>query len=309
MLSQALHHAQNPARAVAEAARITAAGRPRARARSAHAPGRLGARQARRPRLGFDDDELKRMLTAAGLVDVKVGVGARKAGDPFTVLIASGTKPTATTKTRRREATRKPSGTRTMKHESENARRAPGQADPRPRRRDGDDDPAASPDGGRFPRRAVQEPFARPQGQQRPARADPARRDRRASTGSISRPAATSSRPTRSTAPRSPRPTTASSRSSTSSTSRARARRAAADEWTARTPDRPRFVAGAIGPTNRTLSISPDVNNPAFRAITFDQLREAYRDQVRGLVDGGCDLLLLETIFDTLNAKARDRRD
>ncbi|PYR54614.1 MAG: methionine synthase, partial [Acidobacteria bacterium] len=71
-----------------------------------------------------------------------------------------------------------------------------------------------------------------------------------------------------------------------------------------RTPDRPRFVAGSIGPTNRTLSISPDVNNPAFRAISFDALREAYKEQVRGLIDGGCDLLLLETIFDTLGAKA-----
>ena len=80
--------------------------------------------------------------------------------------------------------------------------------------------------------------------------------------------------------------------------------KAAADDWTARTPDKPRFVAGAIGPTNRTLSISPDVNNPAIRAVTFDQVRDAYRDQVRGLIDGGADLILLETIFDTLNAKA-----
>ncbi len=84
----------------------------------------------------------------------------------------------------------------------------------------------------------------------------------------------------------------------------ARLARAAADEWTAKTPDRPRFVAGAIGPTNRTLSLSPDVNNPAFRAATFDGVREAYREQVKGLIDGGADLLLIETIFDTLNAKA-----
>ena len=84
----------------------------------------------------------------------------------------------------------------------------------------------------------------------------------------------------------------------------ARVARAAADEWTRRTPDRPRFVAGAMGPTNRTLSISPDVNNPALRAVTFDQLRDAYRDQVRGLIDGGAHLLLIETIFDTLNAKS-----
>ncbi len=84
----------------------------------------------------------------------------------------------------------------------------------------------------------------------------------------------------------------------------ARIARTAADEWSAKTPDRPRFVAGAIGPTNRTLSLSPDVNNPAFRATTFDQVREAYGEQVRGLIDGGADLLLIETIFDTLNAKA-----
>ncbi|HLG55655.1 MAG TPA: methionine synthase [Vicinamibacterales bacterium] len=84
----------------------------------------------------------------------------------------------------------------------------------------------------------------------------------------------------------------------------ARLAREAADDWSARTPDRPRFVAGAIGPTNRTLSISPDVSNPAFRADTFARVRESYREQVRGLMDGGVDLLLLETIFDTLNAKA-----
>ena len=84
----------------------------------------------------------------------------------------------------------------------------------------------------------------------------------------------------------------------------ARLARRAADAWTARTPDRPRFVAGAIGPTNRTLSLSPDVNDPTFRAITFDELAGAYETQVRGLVDGGCDALLVETIFDTLNAKA-----
>jgi 5-methyltetrahydrofolate--homocysteine methyltransferase len=84
----------------------------------------------------------------------------------------------------------------------------------------------------------------------------------------------------------------------------ARLARAAADEWTAKTPDRPRFVAGSIGPTNRTLSISPDVNNPAYRATTFDEMRAAYETQVRGLIEGGSDLLLLETIFDTLVGKA-----
>src|SRR6187399_740080 len=84
----------------------------------------------------------------------------------------------------------------------------------------------------------------------------------------------------------------------------ARLAKAACEAWTKKTPDRPRFVAGSIGPTNRTLSISPEVNNPAFRAITFDELRDAYAEQVRGLIDGGSDLILLETIFDTLNAKA-----
>ena len=78
----------------------------------------------------------------------------------------------------------------------------------------------------------------------------------------------------------------------------------AARAWTVRTPDRPRFVAGAMGPTNRTLSLSPDVDNPAFRAVTFEQVKAAYAEQARGLLDGGCDMLLVETIFDTLNAKA-----
>jgi len=80
--------------------------------------------------------------------------------------------------------------------------------------------------------------------------------------------------------------------------------RAAADEYTAKDPSKPRFVAGAIGPLNKTLSLSPDVNNPGFRAVTFDEVAEAYTEQIRGLVDGGVDLLLIETIFDTLNAKA-----
>ncbi|MFQ5513104.1 MAG: methionine synthase [Myxococcota bacterium] len=84
----------------------------------------------------------------------------------------------------------------------------------------------------------------------------------------------------------------------------ARLARAACERWSERDPSRPRLVAGSIGPTNRTLSISPDVEDPTFRAIDFDALREAYAAQVRGLCDGGADLLLVETIFDTLNAKA-----
>ena len=84
----------------------------------------------------------------------------------------------------------------------------------------------------------------------------------------------------------------------------ARVARRAVEKVTAADPTRPRFVAGAIGPTNRTASMSPDVNNPAFRAVTYDQLVEAYTEQIRGLVDGGVDLLLAETVFDTLNLKA-----
>jgi len=103
MLSQALHHAQSPARAVAEAARITApGGRVLVLDLRAHQEEWVRAKLGDR-RLGFDDDELKKMLIAAGLSDVRVGVGARKVGDPFTVLIASGTRTKATTKTRRRE--------------------------------------------------------------------------------------------------------------------------------------------------------------------------------------------------------------
>lgn len=77
-----------------------------------------------------------------------------------------------------------------------------------------------------------------------------------------------------------------------------------ADEYTKKNPSKPRFVAGAMGPTNRTASMSPDVNDPGYRAVTFDQLVAAYTEQVKGLIDGGVDLLLVETIFDTLNAKA-----
>ncbi|MEO7044525.1 MAG: homocysteine S-methyltransferase family protein, partial [Ferruginibacter sp.] len=84
----------------------------------------------------------------------------------------------------------------------------------------------------------------------------------------------------------------------------AKCARAAADKYTAMNPSKPRFVAGAIGPLNKTLSLSPDVNNPGFRAVTFDEVAAAYTEQIKGLSDGGVDILLIETIFDTLNAKA-----
>jgi 5-methyltetrahydrofolate--homocysteine methyltransferase len=84
----------------------------------------------------------------------------------------------------------------------------------------------------------------------------------------------------------------------------ARLAREVAAEWTAKTPDKPRFVAGVLGPTNRTASISPDVNDPGFRNVDFDTLVLAYREAVHGLVQGGVDIIMAETIFDTLNAKA-----
>jgi 5-methyltetrahydrofolate--homocysteine methyltransferase len=84
----------------------------------------------------------------------------------------------------------------------------------------------------------------------------------------------------------------------------ARIARESADRWTERTPAQPRFVAGALGPTNRTASISPDVNDPGARNVTFDELVAAYGEAADGLIDGGADLLLVETVFDTLNAKA-----
>jgi len=77
-----------------------------------------------------------------------------------------------------------------------------------------------------------------------------------------------------------------------------------AEEFTKANPDKPRFVAGSIGPTNKTGSMSPDVNDPGYRAITFDELRIAYKQQAEALLDGGSDILLVETVFDTLNAKA-----
>lgn len=80
--------------------------------------------------------------------------------------------------------------------------------------------------------------------------------------------------------------------------------RRAADAFTQQNPDKPRFVAGAIGPLNKTLSLSPDVNNPGYRAVSFDEVVTAYTEQIKGLTDGGVDILLIETIFDTLNAKA-----
>ena len=84
----------------------------------------------------------------------------------------------------------------------------------------------------------------------------------------------------------------------------ARIARECADAWTAKTPQKPRFVAGALGPTNRTATISPDVNDPGFRNVSYDELVAAYGEAVAALIDGGVDLLLVETVFDTLNAKA-----
>ena len=80
--------------------------------------------------------------------------------------------------------------------------------------------------------------------------------------------------------------------------------RACADEFTARDPAKPRFVVGAVGPTNKTLSVSPNVNDPGYRAVSFDEMKGIYREQIEGLLDGGVDFIMIETVFDTLNAKA-----
>ena len=177
-------------------------------------------------------------------------------------------------------------------------------AHPGARRRHGHHDPGDEARRGGLSRRALRRLEPRGARQQRSAQSEPAGRRSATSTTPITRPAPTSSRPTRSRRPRSRRPTTACRTSPTSSTARARGWRARPRTSAASEDGRPRFVAGAIGPTNRTASISPDVANPGFRAITFDQLREAYGEQVRGLLTGGADMLLIETIFDTLNAKA-----
>ena len=84
----------------------------------------------------------------------------------------------------------------------------------------------------------------------------------------------------------------------------ARIAREAADRFTLKNPNQPRFVAGSVGPTNTTASLSPDVNDPGYRAVTFDELKCAFREQLEALLDGGVDLILFETIIDTLNAKA-----
>jgi len=84
----------------------------------------------------------------------------------------------------------------------------------------------------------------------------------------------------------------------------ARLARKVADEWTAKTPDKPRFVAGSIGPMNQSLSVSPDVDNPGYRSVSFDEVVAAYKEQVEGLIEGGAHIILIETVFDTLNAKA-----
>ena len=173
-----------------------------------------------------------------------------------------------------------------------------------PRRRDGHDDPALQADGGGLPRRALQGSSADLRGNSdvliltRPDVIGAIHREYLAAGADIIETNTFSS--------------TAIAQADYGLESLAyelnvegaRLARAAVDEWNAQTPDQPRFVAGSLGPMNRTLSISPKVDDPSFRGMTFDEARAAYEDQVRGLIDGGADLLLLETIFDTLNAKA-----
>ena len=228
-------------------------------------------------------------MAAAGLKETKAGVGARKAGDPFTVLIASGTKPHAATKTHRRDSRLEQllarrilvldgaMGTMIQRHKlTERDFRGERFRD-HPRELRGDNDLLVL---------------------TRPDVIGDIHRQYLAAGADIIETCTFSS--------------TSISQADYGLESivhelnleGAKLARAAADEWTAKTPDRPRFVAGSLGPTNRILSISPDVNNPSFRNMTFDQLKAAFKEQLLGLIDGGSDLLLFETIVDTLNVKA-----
>ena len=129
------------------------------------------------------------------------------------------------------------------------------------------------------------------------------RRHHRASSGILT-PARPGSKPIPSTRPASPRDYRLQHLVRELNRDGAALARSACDEAEARDPGKPRFVIGVLGPTSRTASLSPDVNRPGFRATSFDELAEAYREATRGLVEGGSDVLMVETVFDTLNAKA-----
>ena len=268
MLSQALHHAHDPARAVAEAARVTApGGRVLLLDLRAHDEEWVRAKLGDR-RLGFADDELRRMLTAAGLRDVKVGVGARKAGDPFTVLIASGTKGDASAQTHEdtHEATQPMTpdvraqldallakrilvldgamGTMIQRHKLTEADFRGERFGDHPKDLRGNNDLLV---------------LTRPD-----VIAEIHRQYLEAGSDIIETNTFSS------TAIAQARLRARAARLRAEPRRRAGWRGRRATSGPRRTPSRPRFVAGSMGPTNRILSISPDVNNPAFRNMTFD---------------------------------------
>ncbi len=181
---------------------------------------------------------------------------------------------------------------------------ARGRAHPGARRRHGHHDPGARARRGGLSRRALRCLEPRGARQQRSAHPQPAGRDPRHPSRLFPRRRRHRLDQHVLVDPHRPGRLRACRTSPTSSTSRARGSRAPRPISRSAEDGRPRFVAGALGPTNRTASISPDVSNPGFRAVTFDELRAAYAEQVEGLIEGGADLLLIETIFDTLNAKA-----
>ena len=157
----------------------------------------------------------------------------------------------------------------------------------------------------RLPRRPLRGPHDAAEGRQRHPLPDAARHHRRPARPVFRRRRRHQPRPTPSPPPRSPRPTTALQGAVRDiNLDGARIAREAADRWTAKTPDKPRFVAGSIGPLNVMLSMSSDVNDPGARKVTFDQVYAAYREQAQALHEGGVDLFLIETITDTLNCKA-----
>ena len=183
-------------------------------------------------------------------------------------------------------------------------REARPRADPGARRRDGHGDPDARTRGAPLPRRSVRAPLPRPSPATTTCSCSPNPTRCGRSTSTTSSPAPTSSRRTRSPAPASRRATTARPDViHDMNLTAARVAREAAEEAHGR-DGRQRFVAGAVGPTNMTLSISPRVEDPGYRSISFAGLAAAYEEQIDALIEGGVDLLLIETIFDTLNAKA-----
>ena len=231
---------------------------------------------------GFSDEHLSGLLTRAGFTDVRVALGARRTNDPFAVLLAVGTKKTIKNKKQRiknsiQSMTTVDTLTRLLAERILVLDGAMGTMVQRRKLTEAD-----------FRGERFKDAPEGSQGQQRRARADAARRDRR-------HPRRVSRRRRRHH-----RDQHVQRHVGVAGRLRARGVRLRAEprsdearqarrptEWTAKTPDQPRFVAGSIGPTTKTLSISPDVNNPAFRAITFDEMRDAFKDQARGLIDGG----------------------